>query len=543
MGISALHHDSTVALLDDSGNIINAAKEESFTGIRGDKSWPVNAIEWSIKDAQDRGYPINDTQLTYSYYENPWIRFKRRVFEKPGSFSKLITDAHKPESFIKNIKFGDHHKSHAYYAIKTSPYTKGNYIICDGVGENKSISWGIFTNNSVDEVGSIKYPNSLGILFSAFMNAISLKPNRDEPTIYELIKNGKVDKNILDIINNKIIEKTDKSFHFKLNINKHGVINSLFGDDISINRIPDLFFTLNVICIDLIKHIYENNIDNKDLPLVFSGGIANNLHISSSLKNELSVCQLWIPPYPGNGGSAIGAALHQIPNLKLINHHTHYHGPIIDDAIKISPMLLKNVSHRLDNGEVVGWIQGPAEFSMNGLGHRMLLADPRNKKACEKMCSINNKTTDCVDTIAVMSEMINMYFEIENDDVSYLTGMFAGRLRNDILYNGISHNKPRVLSIPPSLDSFRSLLITWSNHNTNCDILACNNLTQFNKTSDIIWSTRQQIMKLLLDTQLDALVIGNRIYYKTAQPGIDDEESNIITEYDDYTIGTFNELI
>ena len=191
IGVSALHHDSAAALIDEKGNIINISQEERRTKIKNDKSWPQDSIDWCLNDLRIQ-QPNVAASYKYGYYEKSWLKFTRQVWAGPLKWRKYYKDISIPEKHLYRPDRLTHHKSHALAATATAPFDYGMYLMVDAIGEWNSTTWGTFDQkNPLRQLGSINYPHSLGLLYSAFTRWLGLKPNEDEYIVMGAAAYGK----------------------------------------------------------------------------------------------------------------------------------------------------------------------------------------------------------------------------------------------------------------------------------------------------------------------------------------------------------------
>jgi carbamoyltransferase len=224
LGISCYYHDSAAALIID-GKIIAAAQEERFTRKKHDEVFPHKAIEYCLNEANIN---ISDIDIV-TYYEKPFLKFERLLetyleYAPKGfiSFAKAIPSWLKKKLWIEQsiqdelgftgkIVFVEHHKSHAASAFFASPFERAAVITIDGVGEWTTTSWGVGDKNTLTLTDEIRFPHSLGLLYSAFTHYLGFKVNSGEYKVMGLAPYGK--PTYVDLIYKNLIEvKSDGSF-------------------------------------------------------------------------------------------------------------------------------------------------------------------------------------------------------------------------------------------------------------------------------------------------------------------------------------------
>lgn len=532
MGISALHHDSAAALIDENGNIICVSQEERRTGIKNDKSWPQKSIGWCIRQAQSRGHEIDDKNLKYGYYEKPGLKFLRRTVYNPKDISKHWNQAAIPEQKLHDYVATSHHMSHAIAACATAPFDTGVYMIVDAIGEWNTVTWGTYVRNGsgVVQKGKINYPHSLGILYSAFTRWLGLKPNEDEYIVMGASAYGKpvYYQQIMD----EFIEFTKPSdIGFRLKKNIHHGVEQYLGDEVPIEDWYDWCASIQAV----FEHFMTNMVQwlnvkyGPNMNLILGGGCALNCVANTKIMETINPKNIWILPSPGDSGNALGAAAYAAGLDKL-----NWEGPFLGDTIETnepSIEVLRDVVSRLERGKMVGWIQGREEFGPRAFGHRSLLADPRRPRTKELVNKIKDRQEFRPFAPAVLEEEAYRYFRMVGKPENHRYMQFVSDVRNPKSLPGICHidNTARVQTVPVSDDPFRKLLEQWERATDCCVLLN----TSLNVKGQPLISSRAEAIKMLLNTPMDALVIGDKLYQKVEHPGLDDD-TNIIAEPVDY---------
>lgn len=420
LGISAFYHDSAACLFRN-GTLMGAAEEERFTGIKGDKNFPKKTIEWLL---ESNGISI-DKVSTVCWYENPDLKrdrvldtfkkkpiknFKRIIkYALGGGFPKLWKILNEEIGYYGHIHVVDHHLSHASLAYFTSYFDECNIVTVDGVGEHETITISKASKNNITKLSSVKYPNSLGLFYSAFTAYIGFKPNEGEYKLMGLAAYGDPAiyyERIRSLINfsNGDLKIDMKYFSWD------------YSDDIMFNE--NLCLLLNLqprlkedvlsdeykhvaasvqkiyeeILFEILNHSYELNMS---LNLCLSGGCAYNGVANAGIYKNTPYNRVWIPLSPSDGGSAIGACLHYInvkKGQKRKGSFEPYQGPSfnqdqirsaiincnlpIDYELMDTTPLIERSAKELNEGKVIGWFQGKMEFGARALGNRSILASP-----------------------------------------------------------------------------------------------------------------------------------------------------------------------
>lgn len=468
LGISALYHDSAAAIVID-GEIIAATQEERFTRIKHDKRLPVNAVKFCLKQAE---LNFQDIDLVI-YYDNPILtlqRFFSNVSSLGSDSADLINRSYNDlvmnklwvkqdlESELgklnKKAKFcvAEHHMSHAASAFYPSPYKEAMIITNDGVGEWDTSTIGYGCDNKIEIKKTIRYPHSLGLLYSAFTYLCGFKVNEGDykfmglapygdPVYYDLIKD-----NVIDI-------KEDGSYRLNLELfdfqNGRTMISAgmedLFGKK---RRIPESKITKHEMDIAasvqkvteeviLKQAIYAKNLKPNVRNLVLAGGCALNCVANGALLKNNIFDSIWIQPAAGDAGGALGAALYAYYGYgkkpRTIKNDDFQKGSFLgasynDNEIVNELTAYGAVFHRVNNNraeqiadlladdKVIGLFQGRAEYGPRALGHRSIIADPRSEEMQSKL-NMKIKFRESFRPFApsVLKEDTDRYFELKSE--------------------------------------------------------------------------------------------------------------------------------
>ncbi len=462
LGISCFYHDSAAALIKN-GEIIAAAQEERFTRVKHDASFPINAINYCLNEAD-----IHPEDIDYIvFYENPFLKFERILFTNIATFPKSLQQfllATKSwikeklwvESIIRErldydgeVLFGKHHLSHMASAFYTSPFKKSAILTMDGVGEWATASYGIGKDNKIEIIKEMRFPHSLGLLYSAFTYYLGFKINNGEYKVMGLAPYGK--PRYYDRIMNELIDlKSDGSiqlnlkyfaFHYGLKmINRRFAV--LFGGP---SRKPDEPFTerhkdiaasiqkaTETIVLKMADYVYQ---ETKIKNLCLAGGVALNSVANGKLLKKSRFDNIYVQPAATDAGGALGAALsvwyNTLKNKRIyMGRENIYLGPSFTDEEIVSVLkqypvkyekytpdqLVKRTAKLLADGRIVGWFQGRMEWGPRALGNRSILADPRRAEMKDKINKyVKHREAFRPFAPAVLSEYAEEYFEIENE--------------------------------------------------------------------------------------------------------------------------------
>lgn len=450
LGISAFYHDSAAAIIED-GKIIAAAQEERFTRKKHDSSFPKNAVAFCLKYA---GASIDELDAVV-FYDKPLLKFERLLetyynFAPKGlrSFIMAMPVWLREKLFLKNIirkgleeveqydskklklLFPEHHLSHAASAFYPSPFEKAAILTIDGVGEWATASIGLGQGNSIKILKELRFPNSVGLLYSAFTYWLGFKVNSGEYKLMGLapygIPNSEEVERFIQITKEHLVDiKKDGSIwlnqtYFNYATGLRMVYDDkwekLFGFKRRSEKEPieqrhcNLAFAIQKVTEEIVFNMAKHARELTDCPnLVLAGGVALNCVSNGKIMHANIFDNIWIQPAAGDAGGALGAAqtayhLHfgkeRVISEKTDEMQGSYLGPQYSDQdIELSfkklkanferisdfEKLAKRVAHVLSEGNVVGWFQGRMEFGPRALGARSILGDARNEEMQKKL--------------------------------------------------------------------------------------------------------------------------------------------------------------
>jgi len=430
LGISAFYHDSAAALVID-GDIVAAAQEERFTRKKHDPGFPEHAIAYCLREAG-----LDPDQLDFiAFYDKPILKFERLLethlaFAPSGIRSFMMAmpvwlreklmmrrmiRGGLPSETKAPLLFMDHHESHAASAFFPSPFDEAAILTLDGVGEWTTTAWGVGRGNTIELRQHLRFPHSLGLLYSAFTYYCGFKVNSGEYKLMGLAPYGK--PVYAEAIYKKLIDlKLDGSFWLNMDYFNYcqGLtmtnrrFDDLFGDsprnpEASIEqRHMDLAASIQAVTEEIVlrmgRDIYEKTRMRK---LVLAGGVALNCVANGRLLREGPYDDIWIQPAAGDAGGALGAALftwHQLLDKpRDANGHDCQKGSFLGPSFNLdyiqnfldangvtytriddSQVRAAHVAQLLAEGKVVGWFQGRMEFGPRALCARSIIGDARS---------------------------------------------------------------------------------------------------------------------------------------------------------------------
>lgn len=436
LGISAFYHDSAAALIKD-GEILAAAQEERFTRKKHDHDFPSNAAAYCLKEAGISAVDLDHVV----FYDKPFIKFERLLetylMTAPfglRSFLKAMPLWLKEKLFLRDtivdklkgykgeVLFADHHESHAASAFYPSPFQKAAIITFDGVGEWSTLSFGMGEGNKIKLIKEIKFPHSLGLLYSAFTYYTGFRVNSGEYKLMGLAPYG--EPKYVDLIKDYLIDiKSDGSFKLDQKYfnycagltmtNKR--FDALFGRSVRKTAAPieqfhmDVARSIQVVTEEIIFKIAEHVAKETGAEnLCLAGGVALNCVANGKIVEDGPFKDVWIQPAAGDAGGALGAALaiwyNHLGNERVADgendvQHSSLIGPefsneeiksFLDERGVIytelpDDKLFDRGAEILADEKVLGWFQGRMEFGPRALGGRSILGDPRSEEMQTKM--------------------------------------------------------------------------------------------------------------------------------------------------------------
>jgi carbamoyltransferase len=494
LGVSCYYHDAAAALIHD-GVLVAAAEEERFTRKKHDNDFPKNAINFCLRQAG-----ITGRDLDYAvFYEKPLEKFGRILLTALGTFplswsvfresmvawfneklwikSRLATELGLP---AEKVLFVEHHLCHAASALFCSPFAEAAIITIDGVGEwttatmgHGRAAWDRTGGNEIELFSEIRFPHSLGLLYSAFTAFLGFEVNEGEYKVMGMAPYG--EPRYLDEVNRLI--KVDNDGGFRLNMDyfcfhhsTHSTYNGRFEELFGTPRVKDAeFYTLKThpnrdhpqwdeavarqnqkyadvaasiqlvteeIMLKMANYAYQRTgLKN----LCMAGGVSLNSKANGRIALETPFDNLYIQPAAGDSGGALGAALYAYhillgqPRRFVLKHG--YWGQGYEDRevreflngkgipyeyIEDEERLTDRVVEAIAAGKVVGWFQGRFEWGPRALGNRSILADPR-RADMKEIVNLKIKFREPFRPFApvILEERTAEYFGLAKPEQSY----------------------------------------------------------------------------------------------------------------------------
>ena len=485
LGISAFYHDSAAALVVD-GEIVAAAQEERFTRKKHDEAFPSNAVEFCLKQA---GLTIDQIDWV-TFYEKPLLTFDRLLetylaFAPRGftSFKAAIPVWLKQKLHLRReivgklgmknprrLLFTEHHVSHAASAFFPSTYERAAILTVDGVGEWATASFGVGEGNKITLTHELRFPHSLGLLYSAFTYFCGFRVNSGEYKLMGLAPYG--EPRYADLILKHLVDlKPDGSFRMDQSYFGYcdGLtmtspkFDALFGgpprkpESAITQREMDLAASVQKVTEEILLRIAHHlHKETGAKHLCLAGGVALNCVANGRILREGPFESIWIQPAAGDAGGSLGAALftwHQILGKpRITTGHDFQKGSLLgpefsDDQtrafldqsgvvyeyIEDEAQLCREVAQVLASEQVVGWMQGRMEFGPRALGSRSILGDARSP-SLQSVMNLKTKYRESFRPFApaVLREHVHEYFEATpNLDSPYM--LLVSQVREELL--------------------------------------------------------------------------------------------------------------
>ncbi len=563
LGLSGFYHDSAAALVID-GKVIAAIEEEKLSGIKHDSSFPFKAIQWVLEyahitiDEVDMVCWYEEPKLKFQRVENQigskwfplrrwfpqWRAFERRWNETEGNIKGILESI----GYTGEIFYTKHHYSHLALSWYTSPFDNAIGLSIDAVGENETLLACYIRDNKFHKITTLTFPNSLGLVYSAFTAYLGFKPNEGEYKVMGLAPYG--DKTKYEYVFDKItyyerladlVNINQKYFTYRTSetdmfnsklIDLVGFPPRFKGEPIQQHH-KDLAAALQswyeAQFYFILNRINSNwNSDN----LVLGGGCAYNGTANGKIKNHTTFKNVWIPFAPSDAGSAIGSCLWHWhitlnnPKIKSGDNQSPYLGPEwnmkVGDIVKqnkklcveVAPneeRLCEIIARFINKGKIVGWFQGRTEFGARALGNRSILANPHLPNIRDKINKVVKKR-EMFRPFApsVTQEDYQKYFSSEGD-VPYMNQVV--KVVSQIPIPSVTHvdNSARIQTVTKEQNPLYYNLLKEFEKLSGTPILLN---TSFNLKDHTMTNDPDKAVWTFLNCDMDVLVINNFIIYK-----------------------------
>jgi carbamoyltransferase len=589
LGISAFYHDSAAALVVD-GRIVAAAQEERYSRVKHDHRFPVHAIAHCLEAGG-----LTAEQLDYvGFYDKPLLKFDRLLETylafAPAGFRSFVMamplwlkqKLHLPREMRKALPgyrrrfiFAGHHESHAASAFFPSPFEEAAILTLDGVGEWATGTLGTGRGNRIELTHEMRFPHSLGLLYSAFTYYCGFTVNSGEYKLMGLAPYG--EPRYVDLILRHLIDlKDDGSFRMDLSYFNYCAgltmtskkFHRLLGgpprkpDSRIEDRYMDVAASIQKVTEEIMlrtaRHLHAlTGLDN----LCMAGGVALNCVGNGRVLREGPFRDIWIQPAAGDAGGALGVALltwHQLlDNRRVPQPGDAQRGSLLgseygDDDVRAfldsvgaeyehlddDDVLCERVAAAIAGGKVVGWFQGRMEFGPRALGARSILGDARDPRM-QSVINLKVKFREGFRPFAplVLAEHAHEYFAMEPGrespymllvapvrpdrrlpipaDLAGARGIDRLRQHRSVV-PAITHvdYSARIQTVDPERNALLYMLMRKYHARTGCPVMVN---TSFNLGWEPIVCAPREAYETFMSCDIDMLVLGRVVLTKEAQ--------------------------
>jgi carbamoyltransferase len=566
LGISAYYHDAAAALLRD-GQLVAAAHEERFTRKRHDPDLPVNAVKYCLEAGN---IEIDDIEYVV-FYDKPFIKLERILLTYISTFPRSLPSFTKsmpvwlkeklwiPSAIGKRlgfrgeVLFAEHHQSHAASAFLASPFEEAAILTCDGVGEWATTTQGSGRGNTFQLDREIRFPHSLGLLYSAFTYYLGFKVNSAEYKVMGAAPYG--EPKYLDTLLSELIDlREDGSFRLNMKYFAYDYgltmtnerFSKLFGHPVRAMEGEmeqfhwDMAASVQKVTEEIVLRMVRSLHERTGLKnLCMAGGVALNCVANGRIVREGPFENLWVQPAAGDAGGALGAALFAYncvlgkPRAFRMDHA--FWGPEYSDAAITKYLDARGAPYRTlsreemigetarllhDDQAVVGWFQGRTEWGPRSLGSRSILADARNPENWQRVnLKIKFRESFRPFAPAVLAEKAPEWFDIDRESPYML---LVCQVREGKGIPAVTHvdGSARLQTVTREAHPEFYDLIAEFDRRTGCPVLIN---TSFNVRGEPIVCTPDDAYLCFMRTEMDVLVLGNQILRKDEQPELHED--------------------
>ncbi|MFH1812401.1 MAG: carbamoyltransferase N-terminal domain-containing protein [Pseudomonadota bacterium] len=600
LGISAFYHDAAAALIVD-GKIVAAAQEERFSRTKHDPRFPLRAVQYCLDRAGMSAAGLD----VVAFYDKPLRTFDRLLEtylrHAPRGFlsffhamppwlnEKLMLPRHIRRGlggrYKKGVVFAPHHESHAASAFLPSPFERSAILTLDGVGEWATGTIGLGEGSRIQILKELRFPHSLGLLYSAVTGYCGFKVNSGEYKLMGLAPFGAprhvatMRQHLVDVREDGSLRLDMRYFDFA-----HGLrmtsrsFHELFGAppraaESELRELDmDLAASIQVIAEEVVIQAARHaQALTRERHLCMAGGVALNCVANGRLLREGIFDRIWVQPAAGDAGGALGVALlasHQLlgdprERRDLDSQQGSFLGPDFDDDAIRSMLesrsavfytapddqsLVESVAQELASGRVVGWFQGRMEFGPRALGARSILADAMNPRM-QSTLNLKIKFRESFRPFApiVLRERVHEWFDVPSEfDSPYM--LFTAPVRGATLtaqsgdedvrrLDRIKETRSRIPAVTHIDGSARLQTVDAQRHPllhallaefdrvTGCPVLVN---TSFNVRGEPIVCTPEDAHRCFAATHMDTLVLGHHVVHKSEQP---DQDPTAVARY------------
>ncbi len=555
LGLSCYYHDGSAVLIRD-GEVIAAAQEERFDRDRYSPAFPIQAINYCLREAGINIYDVDEV----AFYEKMYLKFERTVRGHVAGWPFTLRNflstmplwlrdrlavgftVEDELRFSKPVKYVKHHMSHAASCFYPSPFDEAAILTVDGVGEYACAAWGVGRGTEIELKKELHYPHSIGLLYSILTAYLGFRVFSGEGKVMALAELG--EDRYAEAFRELVELKDDGSFRLNtkyLSFNRgdsmhNAAFEALLGppraegaplerrhEDIacSLQRITE------EVLLRMARHVHEQTGMSK---LCCAGGVFLNVTANSRIRDEGPFDEVFIQPAAGDAGAALGAASYIYhafgKNPRSWVMRSANIGPSFDDrAIEVllrnkrasyreleRDELLDECAERLERGEILGWFQGRMEFGPRALGARSILASPIDPQMKDTInAKVKHREPFRPFGASVQRERVGEWFEPGGESPFMLQ---VYQVRDDKLGQipAVTHVNQtcRIQSVDREVEPLYWELIERFRQRTGVPMVLN---TSFNKQEPIV-CTPEDAWRCFENTKLDALVMGGFVVEK-----------------------------
>ncbi len=571
LGISCYYHDASAALLKD-GQIVAAAEEERFTRKKHDISFPINAVKYCLESQK---ITIKDVGHI-GFYEKPFLKFERILSQHLEYFPlslktfissmpswinqklRVVRTIRKKLKYNGDVLFIQHHMTHAASAFLASPFKESAILSVDGVGEWTTMTYGMGRGNDIHLMKELKFPHSVGLLYSSITAYLGFSVNNSEYKVMGLAPYGDMNRKSNPYYNKllRVVDiKNDGSFRFDLDYFVFQFSNrmpskkmcKLLGGPVAhrdsemTQRHKDIAAALQLVTEDILektlRHLYQ---ETKCENVVLARGVALNSVFNGKILRKTPFNNIWIQPNASDGGTSMGAAIY-IHNT-IFGEEREY---ILKDAFLGPSFTTKQVRHFLDknnikysefkndeelvettaglvfDNNVVGWFQGRMEWGPRALGARSILANPCNPEAQELLnTKVKHREKFRPFAPVVCVENAEDFFYCDNpvpEPTDYMLMVYPVYKKWHKIIPSVTHvdGSGRLQTIRREQNKLYYNVIRKFGEKTGIPILIN---TSFNIRGEPIVSTPKDAYRCMMGTGIDYVVMGKFLIKREDNP-------------------------
>ena len=581
LGLNAYHGDSSAALLRD-GRIVCAIEEERINRVKHWAGLPARSVQYCLDEAEGRVHHL-------AIARNPRAHLYRKLARaalSPSSWGRVLNRAKNslqiariPDQLRReDVKLSanthfhmvEHHRAHMASAFFVSPYEEAAVVSVDGFGDYSSAMWGIGKGNRIRVLGSVTFPHSLGMFYTAFTQFLGFPKYGDEYKMMGLAAYG--DPRAFKNLVSDVVRTSDGSIRLNLDYFTHHtrgvdmswtggepVLGSVYSDKMTqvfgparvprselLPRHSDLAAAVQSVLEDnyfaLLNHVQKLTGQKQ---VCLAGGVALNCAANGKLFEKTPFTGVYIQGAAHDAGVSLGAALdvhHHVLNQKRSFEMRHaYLGPEytdeqIESALRLSgatfarmrtEQLIDTTAREIADGKIVGWFQGRMEFGPRALGSRSILADPRRTDMKDTLNSrIKLREPFRPFCPSILAEAVGEYFEVTHPS-PFMVQAYSIRPHQREKIPAVTHadGTGRLQTVDKEASPLYWRLIHRFGEITGVPVLLN---TSFNENEPIV-NSPQQALDCFLRTRMDILVIGSYIVRKQDNAAVE-SQNGVVTE-------------